>query len=286
MGEAGVSPASKAGAGKLRQGKGQRERGGPLRNEGESLAGGAGGPVKQAQEEGPSVWQGGKLGHVADALGKGDGGGPASKQARKPLGGLKPRVVVVEGEEDAGAAPQGCGDPLNALGAQCCDCGEAPTGKGKPVEDPLCHDRPGRRNPKTPKPKRRLGAGQRLEPGRPVGSDGPSDKPADKAAGGVGNDDHAGESLHAPLHEQPAVPEPVGGEAHRLKGLPQPAARRVAEAKTGRGVKADAPRGQVLPGNGAAPELPGVEPRRRRQQRRVPGRQGSRPGTPGRNRRQ
>ena len=51
-----------------------------------------------------------KLGHVTDALGKGDGGGPASKQARKPLGGLKARVVVVEGEEDAGAAPQGIGD--------------------------------------------------------------------------------------------------------------------------------------------------------------------------------
>ena len=139
--------------------------------------------------------------------------------------------------------------------------------------------------PKTPKPKHRLGAGQRLEPGRPVGIDGPSDKPADKAAGGVGNDHHAGEPLRAPLHEQPAVPEPAGGEAVRLKRLPQPAARRVAEAKMGSGVETDAPRGQVLPGNGAAPELPGVEPRRRRQQRRVPGRQGSRPGTPGRNQR-
>ena len=191
------------------------------------------------------MWPGGKLGHVADALGEGDGGGPASKQARKPLGGLKARVVVVEGEEDAGAAPQGCGDPLHALGAEGGAGGDAPPGKGKPVEDLLGDHRPRRRNPKTPKPKHWLGAGQRLEPGRPVGIDGPPDKPADKAAGGVGNDHHPGEPLHSPLHEQPAVPEPVGGEAVRLKSLPQPAARRIAEAQAGCRGRADAPRGQV-----------------------------------------
>ena len=197
-----------------------------------------------------------KLAHVADALGKGDGGGPAAKQARKPLGGFKARSVVVEGEEGAGATPQALRHLVDSLGAQRCDCGEAPTGKGKPVEDPFRHDRPGRRNPKTPKSKQRLRAGQRLEPGRPAWGDGPSDKPADKAAEASGTTHHAGEPLRAPLHEQPAVPEPVGGEAHRLKGLPQPAARRIAEAKTGCGVKTDAPRGQVLPGNGAVPELP------------------------------
>ena len=119
-----------------------------------------------------------KLAHVSDALGKGDGGGPASKQARKPLGGLKARVVVVESEEDAGAAPQGIGDPLHALRAQGGAGGDAPPGKGKPVEDPLGDDRPRRRDPETPKPKHRLGTGQRLEPGRPVGIHGPPDKPA------------------------------------------------------------------------------------------------------------
>ena len=79
--------------------------------------------------------------------------------------------------------------------------------KGKPVEDALGHDREGRRGAETPKPKHRLGAGQRLEPGRPVGVYGPPDKPADKTAGGVGNDHHPCEPLTA-LGEQPAVPEP------------------------------------------------------------------------------
>ena len=62
--------------------------------------------------------EGRKLAHVADALGEGDGGGPASQQGQKPLRRLPARVVAIEGEEDAGAAPEGGGDPLDALGAQ------------------------------------------------------------------------------------------------------------------------------------------------------------------------
>ena len=93
-GEAGASP--------VREGRARSPKG----SGGEPLAGGAGRQRQQAEEDRPSVGKGGKLGHVADALGKGDGGGPASKQARKPLGGLKARVVGVEGEEDPGAAPQ------------------------------------------------------------------------------------------------------------------------------------------------------------------------------------
>ena len=60
---------------------------------GKPLAGGAGRLSQQAEEDGAAVGKGRKLGHVADSLGKGDGGGPASKQARKPLRGLKARVV-------------------------------------------------------------------------------------------------------------------------------------------------------------------------------------------------
>ena len=83
---------------------------------------------------------------------------------------------------------------------------------------------------------------------------------------------------------RPQFPEPTGIEARRLKGLPQAVPRREAEAQTSSGVKSDAPRGKVRKPGGAAPELPGVEPRRRRQQRRVPGRQRGRLRTPGRSR--
>ena len=138
-----------------------------------------------------------------------------------------------------GGSPEGPRRPAQRPGTQGCDRGKAPPGKGEPVEDPLGDDRPGRRRAETPHPKHRLGAGQSLEPGRPVGIDGPADQPADEAAGGVGNDDHAGEPLRAPLHEQPAVPEPVGGEAVRLKGLSQPATWCIAEAQAGCRGRAD-----------------------------------------------
>ena len=190
-----------------------------------------------------------KLSHVADAGGEGDGGGPAPEQGLKPLRRLPARVVRVESEEDAGAAPEGGGDPLNALGTQGGYGGKSPAGKEEPVEYALRDDRPQRGAAETPQAQDRLGAEQRLEPGRPAGVYGPAHEPSDEAAGGclprtrygVGNDDRAGEPLRAPLHEQPGVPETLLGEALGLQGLPQPAARRVAEAQAGCGVLADAP---------------------------------------------
>ena len=60
---------------------GVRVNGGPRSpNEsgGEPLAGGAGRQRQEAEEGCASVRVRGKLGHVADAMGKGDCGGPAS----------------------------------------------------------------------------------------------------------------------------------------------------------------------------------------------------------------
>ena len=99
----------------------------------------------------------------------------------------------------------------------------------------------------TPQAQHRLGAGKGLEPGRPVGIDRPAREPPHEAAGDVGNDDHSGEPLRSPLHEQPRVPHPLLREAAGLQGLPQPAARRIAEAQAGGGDRADAPGGQVRP---------------------------------------
>ena len=53
-------------------------RGSPLGSGGEPLAGGACRQGEQAEEGGLSVREGRKLAHVADALGEGDGGGPAT----------------------------------------------------------------------------------------------------------------------------------------------------------------------------------------------------------------
>ena len=89
-----------------------------------------------------ALGKGRKLGHVADALRKGDGRGPGSKQVQEPVRRLTARVVVVEGEEDAGAAPEGRGDALRALGAQGGTGRKAPSGKGEPVEDSLSDNGP------------------------------------------------------------------------------------------------------------------------------------------------
>ena len=254
--------------------------GSPQKSGGEPLAGGAGGLREQAKEGGPSVGKGGMLAHVADACGEGDGDGPAPEQGQKPLRRLAARVVRVECEEDAGAAPEGGGQPLNALGTQGGDGWETPSGKGEPVEDPLGDDRPGRRRAEAPEAKHRLGAGRGLEAGRPVGVYGPPDEPADEAAGDVGNDHHPGEPLRAPLHEQPAVPDALLGEAAGLQGLPQPASVSAMRRAAGCGGLADAPRGQVPPRFCVTPEPSGVEARRRREQGGVAGRQRGGLGTP------
>ena len=127
-----------------------------------------------------------KLAHVADALGKGDGGGPASEQGQKPLRRLPARVVGIEGEEDAGAAPEGRGDALNALGAQGGAGGEAPAGKGEPVEDPFGHHRKRWSGAETPKTEHRLGAGKGLEPGLHVAPAQPVKSLPSRQAGGPG----------------------------------------------------------------------------------------------------
>ena len=54
----------------------------------------------------------------------------------------RPASSVVEGEEDAGAAPQGGCGLLNALGAQGGAGGNAPPGNRKPVEDAFGEHRP------------------------------------------------------------------------------------------------------------------------------------------------
>ena len=82
MGETGTSPVRERRSGP----------GSPQGSGGEPLAGGAGRLRQEAQEGGASVWPGRKLGHVADAIGKGDGGGPASEQGLKPLRRLPARA--------------------------------------------------------------------------------------------------------------------------------------------------------------------------------------------------
>ena len=200
-----------------------------------------------------------KLGHVADALGKGDGGGASAKQARKPPGGLKARLVVVEGEEDPGAAPESRGHPLDPLGAQGGAGGEAPARKDKPVEDALGHHRKGRSGTEASKAKHRLGAGKRLEAGSPVGIDGPAHEPADKPAGDVGNDHHPGEPLRTPLGEQAGVPDAPLGEASRLKGVPQ--AKRP-ERSRGQAARRRQAQGPARPGTQARRDCAGAARRR------------------------
>ena len=129
---------------------------------------------EQAGEEGVTAVKGGELGHVADALAEGYRGGPASEQGQKPLRRLAARVVAVEGEEDAGAAPQGAPAPRPG-----CPGPASPTRKGDPVEDALGDDRPQRRGAETPKAQHRLGAGQ--GPGN--GEYGPDRRPGLRASG-------------------------------------------------------------------------------------------------------
>ena len=181
------------------------------------------------------------------------------------------RVVVVEGEEDAGAAPKGVGEPLNALGPQGSAGGDAPLREGEPVEEPLGHDSPWWGGAEPAEPKHRLRAGQGLEAWRPVLIDGPPGEPADDPARGVGDDDHAGEPLRAPLHEQAGVTEPLFGEPGGLECLPQAVSLRVAKTQPRRRIESYSPCGEVLSRFWVTPEPTGVEARRRGQQGGVPG---------------
>ena len=101
-------------------------------------------PCKQVEEGGAALGLGGKLAHVGGDTKQGHGDGPVPKQALKPLGGRKARIVGVEGEEDAAAATQRRRHPLHALGAQGGDGGQAPLDKCKPVDQPLGDNYPRR----------------------------------------------------------------------------------------------------------------------------------------------
>ena len=212
-------------------------------------------------------------------MGELSGGDPASEQASNPLRGLKARVGGVKGEEDVGGSPGGPRRSAPPPGfPRAATAGTPHWARAIQSKTPSATTAQG--GAETFKPKHRLGAGEGLEPGSPVGLYGPADEPADERAGGVGNDDHSGEPLPAPFHEQSAGPEHVGVEARRLKSFPQSASRRVAEAEPQGGVKADAPGSQVHMSFGAVPEPTGVEPSRRRQQGGVSRRQRGVPSPP------
>ena len=225
--------------------------------------------ASQAPERGLAVGRRGEFGHVSGHPKQVNRGGPPPKQALKPLRSLTTCVVGIEGEEDAGAARQASRHALHALGPQGCASGQAPLHKGKPVEHPFSKDHPRRVYAKPPKPKHRLGSGERLEPRRPLRVDGPAHKPADASRGQVGNHHHASEAL-PPLGEQARRPYPLASETGGFKVSAQPVSRRVAKTQAAGGVEADAPGAQVLPAIGMAKHRPEVEPGGRRQQCRVP----------------
>ena len=160
---------------------------------------------------------------------------------------LPARVVAVEGQ----VAP----------GSQC-----------QVVEDALGDNYPGGCGAEAGQPEHRLGAGHCLEAGRCSSADRPPGQPPHPPVGQIGHCDHPAEPLRAPFQEQAGVPEPRSAEASRRERLPQAVSRRVAQAQLQDGAGTDAPRGQVRPGLRTAPQLTGVEPRRRRQQRRIAGR--------------
>ncbi len=147
--------------------------------------------------------------------------------------------------------------------------GVAPGRQCQPVKDAFGQDHELRRRTETSQPEHRLGAGHRLKAGRCSGADRPPGEPPHQTVGQVGNQDHPGEPLRAPFQEQSAVPESLAAEARQLQVFTQPASRSVAQAQFHGRTGADFPRGQVRPGLRTAPQLTGVEPHRRRQQRRI-----------------
>ena len=160
MGEAGTSPVRERRSGP----------GSPQGSGGEPLAGGAGGLPEQAEEGGAPVWPGGKLGHVADALGKGDSGGPASEQGLKPLRRLAARVVGVEGEEDAGAAPKGAGHPLHACVPRAAQAGRPHCARASQSKTPSATTVQDGAGPRRPIPSTGLGPGNAWNRGVRSGS--------------------------------------------------------------------------------------------------------------------
>ena len=185
---------------------------------------------------------------------------------------LPARAVVVKGQEDLGAAAQRSRHLVHALGTQGGHGGIAPGRQRQPVEDSFADYDPGGRGAEAGQPEHRLGAGHCLKTRLCACVNRPPGQPPHPPVGQIGHCDHPAEPLRAPFQEQAGVPEPRSAEASRRERLPQAVSRRVAQAQLQDGAGTDAPRGQVRPGLRTAPQLTGVEPRRRRQQRRIAGR--------------
>ena len=145
-------------------------RGHKLGGWGGVLDGGARRPREQVLEDRPSVGRGGKLRHVGDAGWEAQDGGAGAKQAPKPGRRVATGLVVVEGEEDPRAAPQGGGHPLKALRPQGGAGGQAPLRQDEPVEDALGDDRPRGAGPSRPRPSTGLGPGSDWNRGDRSGS--------------------------------------------------------------------------------------------------------------------
>ena len=215
-----------------------------------------------------------QLPHVGDALGQVDQGGAAPQQFPETLGSGKTGAVVVEGQEDPGAAPQVLSYLFKALGTQGGAGGVAPGRQRQPGEDPFGQDEEGIsgvRESQAPAPawgrgtawKRGLALASTARPvshrTRPEGMSGTVIIPANRSAP---------RSRNRPLSLSRRLSNPAHSRYFR-----SPRPRRVAQAQPQGCFHSDAPRSQVLLGNETAPQLTGVEAYRRRQQRRVPGRE-------------
>ena len=231
---------------------------------GAPLACGACGCLQQTHEGGPAAGEGRELGGVRYATRKGDGRRPAAEQAGQTLGHLPARVVRVEGEEDAPAAPGGM--RRCALRPVCrahCRPG-GPSRRARPSRTgPRWRTTnegaaPSRESPSTglvpgsawnrgeAQGSTALPAIQRASP--PPAASGTTIIPAKRSPRGG---------------QQSRAAETLGAETRGFQLGPQPRTRRVAEPETGGRAGADAPCGKVLPRLPAAPQPPSVEPHRR-----------------------
>ena len=232
------------------------------------LAGGAGRPFEQVQEDSPAPAAGSQVRprrRYPRAGPRRRRGGRAGRRAAPWLHAR--RSSAVEGEEDVGAAAQGGGHALHALRAEGGAGGQPPLAQDEPVEDAL-----GRRPPTAARDRAapcRARAWGRAAPGSGASVRGSMARPASqrtRAPADLGDDHHAGEALHAPLHEQPALADLSGCEAGGRERRAQPAPRRVAEAEVPRPSRGRCPvrRGTPSPRDcdGAAPRSTAPPPSR------------------------
>ena len=97
-------------------------------------------PCQQALEEELSVGQRRQFAHVGDALGEVDHCGAAAQLGLQAGRCLPACVVVVEGQEDPGAAPERRRHLVHPLGAQGGAGRVAPRRQRQVVEDPFGQD--------------------------------------------------------------------------------------------------------------------------------------------------